>query len=81
MSDPGGASEASDTKSAAGARIAWKSLEVEATSRTDFAEATDQAIAWASELMPVAWFEVKRLGGRIENGKRSEYTITFVVGV
>ena len=59
-----------------------KLMEIEASSNVDFKNATDEAIALAFKAIPnISWFEVKGLGGRVKDGKRSEYRINFLVGV
>jgi flavin-binding protein dodecin len=59
----------------------YKMLEIVGTSPKSFAEATRNAVEQAGKsIQAMGWFEVERLGGRIENGKVSEYQAKINVG-
>ncbi|MDD5557421.1 MAG: dodecin family protein [bacterium] len=59
----------------------YKMIEIVGTSPTSFAEATRSAIEEASRTVKaMGWFEVERLGGRIQNGKVSEFQAKVKVG-
>lgn len=59
----------------------YKMIEIVGTSPASFAEATRSAVAEAAKTVKaMGWFEIDRLGGRIENGKVSEFQVKVKVG-
>jgi len=59
----------------------YKMVELVGTSPESFAEAARNAIAQAGKsIQAMGWFEVERRGGRIDNGKVSEYQAKIKVG-
>jgi dodecin len=59
----------------------YKIIEIVGTSPKSFAEATRSAVEEASKtVQAMSWFEVNRFGGRIENGKVSEFQVSLKVG-
>lgn len=59
----------------------YKMIEVVGTSPKSYAEATRNAVEEASKsIKAMGWFEVQRLGGRIVEGKVSEFQSMIRVG-
>ncbi len=58
----------------------YKLIELVGISEKSYEEATNNAIAKASEtLYGLSWFEVTELRGRIENNKVTEYQVKLKV--
>lgn len=59
----------------------YKIIEIIGTSKESFAEATRSAVEEAGKsVKAMGWFEVDRLGGRIDNGKVSEFQVKVKIG-
>jgi flavin-binding protein dodecin len=59
----------------------YKMIDVVGTSPQSFAEAARSAIAEAGKTVKaMSWFEVDRLGGRIEGGKVAEFQAKLKIG-
>jgi flavin-binding protein dodecin len=59
----------------------YKMIDVVGTSPQSFAEAARNAIAEAGKtIKAMRWFEIDRLGGRIEGGKVAEFQAKVKIG-
>ncbi|MCX6357025.1 MAG: dodecin family protein [Candidatus Aureabacteria bacterium] len=59
----------------------YKITEIIGTSPRSFAEATQNAVKEAGKsIKAMGWFEVDRLGGRIEGDRVSEFQVKLKVG-
>jgi hypothetical protein len=59
----------------------YKMIEIVGTSPKSFAEATRNAVAEAGKtIKAMGWFEVDRMGGRIEGDKVTEFQAKLTVG-
>jgi flavin-binding protein dodecin len=59
----------------------YKVIEIIGTSPKSFAEATKSAVEEAGRsIKAMGWFEVDKLGGRIDNGTVSEFQVKVKIG-